>query len=205
MGLFYCKMNTFNSIEVEQTFKARVFQKVILTSEEWTDFYNCFQIKQFKKGDFLTREGQIERYFYFVADGVMRYFFLKEGKEVDIGFSYQYTFAGVYDSFLMQQPSRYYLQAIEDSVLLGIDFKDLNVLFDKYKNMERWGRLINQEALIGKAYREIAILSYSAEERYRRLLQQSPHCLQLIPQKYLASYLAMTPETFSRLRKRVKI
>lgn len=190
---------------IEQAFKARVFQKVILTAEEWQAFYNRFQVREFKKGDYLTKEGQVERHFYFVADGVMRYFFLKNGKEIDIGFSYQYTFAGVYDSFLLQMPSRYNLQAIDHTVVLGITYNDLNELFDTYKNMERWGRLINQEALIGKAYREIAILSYSAEERYRRLMQQSPHCLQLIPQKYLASYLAMTPETFSRLRKRVKL
>lgn len=198
-------MKKLNRTLVETNLKKLIYQKVKLTEEEWTDFYNRLQIKRYSKGDFITKIGKVEPYFYFVVDGIQRFFFLKDGKEIDIGFSYQNSFSGVYDAFLTQEPSRYNIEAIEDSILLGITHRDLNELFDRYKNMERWGRLINQEALIGKAYREIAILSYSAEERYRRLIQQSPNCFQRIPQKYLASYLAMTPETFSRLRRKVRL
>jgi CRP-like cAMP-binding protein len=70
--------------------------------------------------------------------------------------------------------------------------------------MERFGRLILEELVVARATREIEQLSLSAEERYRRLLARSPHLLQLVPQKDIASYLRMTPETFSRLRARVR-
>jgi CRP-like cAMP-binding protein len=68
--------------------------------------------------------------------------------------------------------------------------------------MERFGRLIPEELLVGRACREMEQLSLSAEERYDRLLQRSPQLLQLVPQKDIASYLRMTPETFSRLRRK---
>jgi CRP-like cAMP-binding protein len=70
--------------------------------------------------------------------------------------------------------------------------------------MDRWGRLILEEVVQGRATREIELLTLSAEERYRRLLQRSPHLLQLVLQKDIASYLRMTPETFSRLRAKVR-
>ena len=70
--------------------------------------------------------------------------------------------------------------------------------------MDRWGRLMLEEVVQGRATREIELLTLSAEERYRRLLQRSPHLLQLVAQKDIASYLRMTPETFSRLRAKVR-
>ena len=74
-------------------------------------------------------------------------------------------------------------------------------MFDSHKGIERWGRIFNSKILIGMARRQIEVRAYSAEERFDRLQNDSPHIFQLVPQKYLASYLGMTPETFSRLRK----
>jgi len=76
-------------------------------------------------------------------------------------------------------------------------------LYDTIPAMERFGRLILEELLAGRATREIEQIALGAEERYRRLLVRSPHLLQLVPQKDIASYLRMTPETFSRLRAKV--
>lgn len=94
-----------------------------------------------------------------------------------------------------------YLQALTDCELLKISFTDLNAMFDKYKSIERWGRIFNAKILVGMARRQLEVRSYSAEERFERLCNDSPHILQMVSQKYLASYLGMTPETFSRLRK----
>ena len=76
-------------------------------------------------------------------------------------------------------------------------------IFDKYKWVERWGRILNANILIGIGRRQVEVRSYTAEERFERLFNQSPHIFQLVPQKHLASYLGMTPETFSRMRKAI--
>lgn len=188
-----------------KTLKEAIFNKVNLTSEEWEDFSGKWIKKTFSKGEYITQKGQTERYIYFVEEGVQRAFHIRKGEEICVAFSFDHSLSGVYDSFLTQTSAKYYLQAISSSVLLALHYDDLQEMYHKYKNIERWGRLVNQDILVGKANREVAILSYSAEERYKRLMTQSPRCIQLIPQKYLASYLAMTPETFSRLRSKVRL
>ena len=75
-------------------------------------------------------------------------------------------------------------------------------LFDQYKIVERWGRMFNQGVIVGYGILAKSILADTAEEKFNRLVNQSPHILQLVPQKHLASYLGMTPETFSRMRKK---
>jgi CRP-like cAMP-binding protein len=103
-----------------------------------------------------------------------------------------------------QRPGRFHVRAVTDSVLWGIERADLYRLYDRIPAMERFGRLILEELIAGRATREIEQLALSAEERYRRLLKRSPQLLQLVAQKDIASYLGMTPETFSRLRAKVR-
>ena len=91
-----------------------------------------------------------------------------------------------------------------DTEALVIEYAVLNKLFDQYKIWERWGRLFFTQILIGRAQREIEMLTLSAEERFQLFVNRQPTILQQIPQKQLASYLGMTPETFSRLRKKVR-
>ena len=184
--------------------KEAVNKKVTFTNHEWEDFAQCWELVTFSKNEYLTKPGQVERYLYFVEDGVQRGFHLVDGEEICVAFSFDHSYSGVVDSFLTQTPAKYYLQAISNSILLRLNYSNLQDLYDRHKSIERWGRLLSESILIGKANREVAILSYTAEERYRRLMTQSPRCIQLIPQKFLASYLRMTPETFSRLRKKVK-
>ncbi|HNP18379.1 MAG TPA: Crp/Fnr family transcriptional regulator [Fulvivirga sp.] len=173
-----------------------------ISDAEWADFSSKWQMVEINKDDYLIKEGQIEHYFYFVFDGVLRAFATKDGDEICIGFSYNGDFSGAYDSFLAQTKSEFAIQALTKSTLLKINRENLFLLFDKYKSIERWGRLFNAEILIGMAKRQVEARSYSAEEKYLRLLNQSPHIFQLVPQKHLASYLGMTAETFSRLRKK---
>lgn len=172
-----------------------------ISDEEWRDFSSRWKTKKIKKGEYIIRPGQTEKYFYFVNKGVMRAFVLINGVEVSVGFSYDGDFSGAYDSFLDQKPSDWNIQAISEVGLLRIGFHDLMEMFDRYKSFERWGRIFNAQALIGMGRRQVEVRSFSAEERFDRLFSQSSHIFQLVPQKYLASYLGMTPETFSRMRK----
>ncbi|MCP4439533.1 MAG: Crp/Fnr family transcriptional regulator [Aureispira sp.] len=177
---------------------------VDIPTEVWEDFSTHWKEVSYKKGDYITRAGQIERYLYIVLEGVQRGYVLRDGEEVVLGFAFDHSPSGVPESFLTQQPTETYLQAMSDSKLLRIHYDDMQAMYSKYKCIERLGRLMTEQLVVGMLKRQLALVSYTAEERYRRLLRESPRTLQLIPQKHLASYLGMKPETFSRLRKSVK-
>jgi len=173
-----------------------------ITDDAWSRIAPCWRAHAFSKGAPICSVGQVEQRFYIVQQGVQRLSFPHDGQLVCVGFSYDGSWCGEYASFISRKPARFEVAALTDSVLLGIGYDDLQSLYRELPVMERFGRLIVEELLQGRATREIEQMSLSAEERYDRLVKRSPHLLQLVPQKDIASYLRMTPETFSRLRKR---
>lgn len=175
---------------------------VTLSDADWERIAPCWKEFAFTKGAAVCGTGQIERRFYIVKSGVQRLSFPHDGQDVCVGFAYDGSWSGEYASFVSRTPARFDVVAMTDSVLIGIEHDDLQRLYTEVPVMERFGRLIMEELLLGRATREIEQMSLSAEERYDRLMARSPHLLQLVPQKDIASYLRMTPETFSRLRRR---
>jgi len=188
-------------VEIFEHLKLKVEELSPMTDHEWKDFSGRWMLTNYSKNEFVTKTGQVEKYFYFVHSGVLRGFVLNNGSDISMGFSYDGDFSGVYDSLLNQSKADWNLQALVKTDVLKITYSDLMEMFDKYKSIERWGRIFNANALIGLGRRQLEIRNYSAEERFDRLATQSPHIFQLVPQKYLASYLGMTPETFSRMRR----
>ena len=189
------------SASQEAALYAGLTRYVSLTDAAWKDIGCRWHACHYRKDALITSPPVIENHFYFVLSGVQRLYYLSaEGSEVVLGFTFQHNFSGVYDSFIQQKPAQCYLQALTDSELLAIGFTDMNELFDRHPCMERWGRIFVQSILFGRVQREIELTTRTAEERYRDFMHRSPAPLRQIPQKHLASYLNMTPETFSRLR-----
>lgn len=177
-----------------------------LKEDEWIDFAGIWQQVEFKRKTVLTAAGEVERHLYFVLDGVQRAFYIDEKHpEVTVVFTYPYSFSGVADSFLTQKPSKYFLETLTSSTLLRTTYQQVSQLMDRYHNFERWVRLSASYALMGVIERQIELTCYSAEEKFRTLLNRSPHVLQLIPHKYLASYLGLDPSTFSKLLATVRL
>ena len=177
-----------------------------LKDEEWDEFSLIWTTVSYKRKTILTAAGETERHLYFVLEGVQRAFYLGGNHpEATVVFTYPSSFSGVADSFLTQQPSKYFLETITASKMLRTTYQHVQTLMDKHHNFERWVRLAASHSLMGALERQIELLSFSAEEKFRTLLSRSPHVLQIIPHKYLASYLGIDPSTFSKLLGTVKL
>lgn len=178
------------------------FRNVELSVATHSEFFQMWEEVDYDRSDFITSSGKIERYFYVVISGVQTIYILtKEGDKQVIGFSFDGSFSGVYDSFLMEKASYYFLEALTPTRLLRINKEQYDNLFEIYPDFDRWGRVVHQNLLVGRVQREVELITLSAKERYEIFMNRCPDQLRTIPQKYLASYLNMTPETFSRLRK----
>lgn len=179
----------------------------ILPGYIWEDFSGIWQTFSAKRKTLLTATGETEKYLYFVTEGVQRAFYLKENndKESTLVFSYTGSFSGVIDSFLLQRPSKYFLETLTPSEFLRTTYPQLNEMMMKHHDIETFVRKSLSYTLAGVLERQIEMQSFSAEEKFKVLLKRSPHVLQLIPNKYLASYLAIDATTFSKLLGSVRL
>lgn len=159
--------------------------------------------KNFQKGEALINPGQKENYLYFVHSGSFKIYYPTSEQDVVAGFAYSNTFICAYPSFINQKASTYGIECISPAKLTGIHRDNFYQLCDAHRSLEICWRKLTEQALLGKIEREMDILSLNPEERYIKLYERSPHVFQIIPQKYLASYLGMSPETFSRVKKRL--
>lgn len=158
-----------------------------------------------KRKELITRQGETEKYLYLVLDGVQRACSTHNDKEVTLVFSYAGSFSGVIDSFFLQQPSAFDLEALTASRCLRIHYNDMALLMQQHRSIESWVRIALTRVLADTLQRHIEILSYTAEEKFTALLRRSPHVLNLVPHKYLASYIGVDPTNFSKLLGRVRL
>jgi CRP-like cAMP-binding protein len=177
------------------------------TENEWIEFSRIWQPYAAKRKTVLTAAGETEKYLYFVIEGVQRAFYIKEqdDKDCTLVFSYTGSFSGVLDSFLLQQPSKYFLETLTVSTFIRTTFSQLNEMMDKHRNIETFVRKSLSHTIAGVLERQIELQSFSAEEKFKVLLKRSPHVLQMIPHKYLASYLGLDATTFSKLLGSVRL
>ncbi len=176
-----------------------------LSFEEWVAFSASWQQVQFKRKEIITRAGEVEKYLYFVIDGLQRAYYFDDNKEVTIVFTYPPSFSGVPDSFQLQIPSDLSFEAITHSSMLRLSYPEFLRLIDQYPNIERFVRLATAAALKGVIKRQAEVMIFSAERKFRSLLTRSPHILNLVPHKYLASYLGIDATTFSKLLNTIMI
>lgn len=159
----------------------------------------------YKRKQVITTAGDVEKYVYFVSEGIQRAYVEVNNKESTLVFSYKGSFSGIIDSFFLQKPSKYTLETITQSTLLRIHYNDFSRLLAEHKSIEEWLRTALAITLEGTLERNIELLSLTAEQRFRALLTRSPHVLNMIPHKYLASYIGIDPATFSKLLANVRL
>ncbi|GAB3512022.1 hypothetical protein GCM10027341_52270 [Spirosoma knui] len=176
-----------------------------LPEPEWIEFAHIWRPFSARRKQMLTVAGESETHLYFVLEGVQRvYYFDEQNREATLVFSYEPSFGGVLDSFMLQQPSRYYYETLTPSRFLRASFGDLNAVMNRNPAVETMVRLGITGALSGVLERVVELQCYSSADKFTKLLRRSPHILQLVPHKYLANYIGVDPTNFSKLINTIK-
>lgn len=177
-----------------------------LSEEDWQAFAAPWQPFRAGRKEILTAAGEREKYLYFVVEGVQRvYYFDDEGREATLVFTYPPSFGGVLDAMMLQQPSRYVYETLTASAFLRAPYRDIEALMQSSMGIATAIRIGLVSAMAGLLERLVEVQSFSSEDKFRKLLQRSPHILQLVPHKYLANYLGIDPSNFSKLINRIRI
>lgn len=154
-----------------------------------------------RRNDFLSLKGAVELHLFYVLEGSLRVYVEDETVEHTIRFGYKDSFIAALDSFISEKPTDFYIQAIKQSTVKVMHKKAfMEFVHSSPDNLLLWQK-ITEQLVYQQIEREIDLLTASPQDRYLRVLERSPQLFQEIPHKYIASYLRMTPETLSRLKK----
>lgn len=177
-------------------------QKFInLTDDEFRQYLiPVIGIRKFGKRELLTRAGEVENYFNFIVKGLIRKYYKKGKEEINTQISIEGHIIHCQESFHSRTPSEYFVEAIEPSTVVSITHDDLESVFHQSKKMEQLGRLVVTSTMVLKDRWQMQLVKMTPRERFLQFVTKNPELMQRVPQKYLASYLNIKPETFSRFK-----
>jgi CRP-like cAMP-binding protein len=176
-----------------------------LSPEEYNRYLApVIHIREFQKKELLTVAGEVEEYFNFITKGLIRKYYLREKEEVNTQISYEGHIIHSQESYHSRQPSEYFVEAIEPSTVVSIKYNDLESAYNQSHKIERLGRLVITFSMVIKDRWQMQMLKMNPRERFLYFVTNHPELIQKVPQKYLASYLNIKPETFSRFKHLLK-
>ena len=176
---------------------------VHFSDDEWQAFADTLKIRKVKKKQPFIREGATPREIGYLYQGSMRYYYTKDGEEITTFLFFENSMVTVYNSFLKRTPSAATVEAMQDCELIDFDYDTLQSLYEKYPVFQKFGRLIAEWLYCCVEERMSSLLLDKPEIAYKKLLEQDTGILNKIPQRYIASYLGITPVSLSRIRKRI--
>jgi CRP/FNR family transcriptional regulator len=188
----------------ENALLENISRHIQLTPKEISVFESFWKEKTFKKGESLLRNGEVCRYDSYVISGALKAFYInaENGNEEILFFAVDDWWASDLDSFTRQKPSIYNIQAIEDTKVLQISYHSFQKLLAEIPSLERYFRLILESYLGALQKRIIYSNIYDAEYRYYDFLKTYPNIVSKVPQYLIASYLGVSAEFISRIRKK---
>lgn len=180
-----------------------VAKHISLNQEEINYFTSLLPCKEIPKKTILLAEGQACKYLNFVDSGALRSYCLdKEGKESTIMFAVADWWVTDMYCYLNEKPAMMYIETIEDSCIFQLSRENFDKLFTIIPKFERFFRILMQNAYTREQLRIIENLTLTAEERYDRFINKYPQVVKQVTQKQIASYLGITPEFLSAIRKK---
>lgn len=174
-----------------------------ISNEEWELFSSNLAKVEYTKKHQLLNVGDVEKYVYFIERGIIRFYIPSGDTEWTTGFGLEGDFISAYDSFLTQKPSNYASETLTDAILWRVSYKEMQTVYAETKVGNAIGRYASELLYLKTSRREISFLKYSAEERYLNLFVEKPTLIREVPLKYIASYIGITPQALSRIRKRI--
>lgn len=183
-----------------EMFKSFLQQHLVVSDKDWKMISDRVQVETCKKNTVLTSLGQVEDKLYFLMDGVFRLYHEGENKDITLNFAFPKTLISSYTSFLTAAKSEFILQALTPCKYLYITRSSLEELYSLTSCGHELGRVLTEATFLYLSKRETAFLLKSPTQRYLDLFNEQPQLIQEIPQKYLASYIGITPQALSRIR-----
>ena len=186
-------------------FRAKI-QKILPIPEAECDafFASEKKFRLLKAKQFFIQEQEVCQEMAFVNSGVLRMYYLTPaGKEINTMFFFENDFVTSYQSMLLQQPGRYFIQALKDCELITVAYPVLQTAYEQSFLWCKFGRIIAERSYVISEKRMESLLFLNAEERYLNLIKTYPRVFEQVPLYHIASYLGIERESLSRLRKKL--
>lgn len=163
------------------------------------------KVKTYKKGDFLLYQGEVCRYSFWIESGIARKFYLNEGKELTTEFLFENDLAVAFSSYVTQEPSMEFIQAMTDVSVSSIDKSAFQRIKTKFPQLIELDLLMTEYYTMWLEKRLFDFHTLDASTRYAQLLRDQPNMIKQIPLTYISSYLGISLETLSRIRAKIKV
>src|SRR5690554_1280341 len=161
-------------------------------------------IKRYDKKEFLFERGMVQKELSYLCRGLMRKYYINEkGNKITTGFTSENEYATDYPSFLRQQPSKYFIECLEPSIVVQMPYQKLQEAYRSYKDSEMYGRLIAEKVLITQTDRIESFLFENAEERYLSFLEKHKNIINRISLTQLSSYIGIERQSLTRIRSKL--
>ena len=176
----------------------------VLEAKELEFIHSNLSLLTLSKKEYFLKNGAIQKEMGFVYSGLLRSFYIdKKGKKVTISFINENNYAADYPSFIQQKPSKYFIEALEETVIVNLSYLAIQEAYKKFKNFENYGRLIAEQILIKKQDRIESFLFENAEDRYLKFLEKHTNIVNRISVSHLSSYLGIERQSLTRIRKKL--
>ena len=201
MGSFISPLLTPDVMDPITSFFAFLNKFILLDEDEFNQIIKPhIQLRRFKRKQIISPAGEVERYMNFIGEGLVRKYFKKGNEELITQISVEGQLVYSQESLNKQPPSHYFLEAVENTTLVSIEFNNLNRIFATNAKMERLGRLVATEITVLNERWQMMLMKMAPRERFLLFVQRNHELMQRVPQKLLASLLNIQPETFSRFK-----
>lgn len=188
-----------------KSFYQFLYKFVDLSTDEYSQIILPYvQMRRFKKKQLVSREGEVENYLNFIVSGLARKYYVSNEEQHTVQLAIEGSIIHVQESFHGRKPSEFVIETLEPCTLAAITHDDLERIYSTNSKMERLGRLVITFSMLQQAKRQMLMMKQTPRERFMHLVDNNSELLQRVPQKFLASYLNIQPETFSRFKHLVR-
>ena len=199
----YNYLSTKIQFEMSTTIINALTALIAFSEGELAEFMEALKSRKLKKNDFMLEAGTVCKSMAIINSGGLRYYSITEKGEQSNWFAFEGEWLGDYESFLTQQPSLHFIQALEDTEIFCLSYDDMQKLYSKGISFERFGRLIAENLFISTERSRHDLANLPADQRYLNLINRYPNILKRIQVQHIATYLGIQPQSLSRIRRNI--